>query len=303
MQAPSRKTALIGEAVACAGCAALLLAIDLSPPLPSIPFIEREPAISFPVYPQTVSMTTLALLGAGVPALALVCAQIALWLRAAPRPRAATLAAALLWVGVGLAQSLLLSALATNAIKTVVGKPRPNFFALCDYRGLARAALAPGGNQTAYLAATTAGLLGDGGACAGAARDVRDAQSSFPSGHSSFSWAGLFFAALALHGVVAPPPRRSCLTAPALLAVAPLLALAAYVCATRVRDRWHDPIDVTCGAVLGAACAYAAFVHYRVTGRADTLPPLWLQSPRTPLATAAAGKAGVDVEHASQALL
>jgi len=302
MQAPSQKAALIGEAVACAFCAALLLAINLAPPLPSIPFIERAPEMSFPVLPQTVSMTLLAFIGAGVPALVLVCAQFALWQRAAPRPHVTALAAALLWAGVGLAQSLLLSALATNAIKTMVGKPRPNFFALCDYRGLARAALAPGGNQSAYLAATAAGLLGDSGACAGAARDVRDAKSSFPSGHSSFAWAGLFFTALALHYVVAPPPRRSCLTAPALLAVAPLLALAAYVGATRVRDRWHDPIDVMCGAVLGAACAYAAFVHYAVTGRAGTLPPLWAKS-RPPLAAAAAGKASADVEHASQALL
>ena len=53
---------------------------------------------------------------------------------------AATVAAALGWALVGLAQALLFTAVATDAVKTMVGKPRPNFFALCAYRGLARAA-------------------------------------------------------------------------------------------------------------------------------------------------------------------
>lgn len=40
---------------------------------------------------------------------------------------AATVAAALGWALVGLAQALLFTAVATDAAKTMVGKPRPNF--------------------------------------------------------------------------------------------------------------------------------------------------------------------------------
>ena len=267
-RAPS-VAALVSEAGACILLGVALAAVSLIQPLPAIPFIEREPAISFPVKPQTVSVIQLGALVSALPASVVLIAVGLRWAAAKSRPSIAAAALAAAAALVGLAEALLLNGAASDVLKFAVGKPRPNFFALCDYKGYAAATKT--GDYAAYLNATVAGALGDASFCAGAAAAVRDAQSSFPSGHASFSWAGMAFLALFLCRAATAPRRQRWALATLLLA-APPLVLAGWVCATRVRDRWHDPEDVLCGAIIGSACAYAAFMHYVATGRADLMP-------------------------------
>jgi membrane-associated phospholipid phosphatase len=174
----------------------------------------------------------------------------------------------------------------TDTLKVATGYPRPNLFAYCDYAGRRL------GNMSAYLAATDPDVLGDVRRCLAPEADVHDAQLSFPSGHASLSFAGMtlttLFARRALG--VRPGAQFSLL---ALLAASPLI-LAAWIAVTRVRDRYHNPIDVVAGAVLGALGGRAAWRHLEASGRAALVPALWPPRPQDACAVAAAGDAAAD---------
>eukprot|EP00277_Geminigera_cryophila_P035052 CAMPEP_0173127636 /NCGR_PEP_ID=MMETSP1102-20130122/57948_1 /TAXON_ID=49646 /ORGANISM="Geminigera sp., Strain Caron Lab Isolate" /LENGTH=189 /DNA_ID=CAMNT_0014037369 /DNA_START=16 /DNA_END=585 /DNA_ORIENTATION=+ len=91
-----------------------------------------------------------------------------------------------------------------------------------------------------------------------------ESRQSFPSGHSSFSMAGLSFLAMFLlekcDQLQRPPRFLSALQ----LQVAQLCsllpyALAIWVAISRTTDYWHDYSDVLAGAVLGFALARFSF--------------------------------------------
>ncbi|KAL8696027.1 MAG: hypothetical protein Q9201_007860, partial [Fulgogasparrea decipioides] len=97
------------------------------------------------------------------------------------------------WLGLGL--SLALSFFFTQGMKNLFGKPRPDLLSRChpDYENQANYAL--GGFPTVlngfYLVSSTICQQKDQGI-------LNDGFSSFPSGHSSYSWAGLLYLALIL---------------------------------------------------------------------------------------------------------
>jgi len=247
----------------------LILALCASIPAPfNSTFYERDPALSKERINASIPSWLLGILCALLPALVLLgihAASYALHQRRGWLP---------LHLLLGLALALLATMLATNAIKNVVGSKRPNFFDLCQYATYSAAMGTHDASSAAwaqYLNLTTAGGVGRLGKCAGPEALVADAQRSFPSGHSSLTFSGMAFTALALRAALGVRPRDY--FSPLALACGCPLALAAWVAATRVRENWHREIDVTAGAVLG--CTMALMAWGSIAAKGGVPPPLW----------------------------
>ncbi|GAA5840292.1 hypothetical protein JCM5353_002814 [Sporobolomyces roseus] len=145
----------------------------------------------------------------------------------------------------GLAASRAIMRLTVEFLKTQVGRLRPSFFSRCDYDAVAKV-------------------------CQGSFELVKDGRKSFPSGHSSTSFQGLFFLTLFLAGkngafaLSTPYPRSTPFQSRFLrlsICISPLF-LAAWVCLTRLQDHWHHPTDVMAGATIGSACALLSYTVY-----------------------------------------
>ena len=179
-------------------------------------FIERDPTISMPFVEASVSTLHLFLACFVLPAIVVLVIEFVLGLVVLARPQLARLLQPKCSRSFGWLVAALLAALCTtirlltvigctitltNAVKAVAGRPRPNFFALCNYKGYGDAlTVVPHGeehlaNLSAYMAATTSGAFGQYSHCSAAAKDIRQAHLSFPSGHSSISFAGMVFLA------------------------------------------------------------------------------------------------------------
>ena len=234
--------------------AAWAAAVDFAGAPNPIPFIERDPSLSYPRMQQTVPTSVLVAISIGVPGvmyalgalLAVVRRKLSLWAALVP----------FAWLCIALAQALLLSDAIANTAKVWMSFQRPNYFALCDYKGFLS-------NSTAYLQATVPGALGDPGRCVG--NDAWDAQRSFPSGHATTATAGMAMASLFLRAALGV--RRGDYYGPASLAATAPLVIALWISISRVRDRWHNVVDVISGAILGALCAVLAWAHFQSQNR------------------------------------
>lgn len=117
----------------------------------------------------------------------------------------------------GLALSLATAFLITQGMKNLFGKPRPDLLARCqpDLNNIPQYAVNPVGEVF-----DPAWVLVTADICTNTDKDIlKDGFKSFPSGHSSFSWAGLLYLTLFLASKfsVAIPylPQRSFTTNPA----------------------------------------------------------------------------------------
>lgn len=89
---------------------------------------------------------------------------------------------------------------------------------------------------------------------------LHDGWRSYPSGHSSFAFAGLGWLALLLASQThVLRPRAN--MAVVLLCLVPLLG-AALIAVSRLEDYRHDVFDVVTGSVLGIAIAYFNWRRY-----------------------------------------
>ncbi|KAK9024275.1 hypothetical protein V6N11_004444 [Hibiscus sabdariffa] len=96
--------------------------------------------------------------------------------------------------------------------------------------------------------------------CHGNKADIKEGHKSFPSGHASWSFAGLGFLSLYLSGKVKVFDRKGHI-AKLCIVLLPLLA-ASLVAISRVDDYWHHWNDVFAGGFLGlvvAAFCYRQF--------------------------------------------
>ncbi|XBH69509.1 hypothetical protein VPH35_097360 [Triticum aestivum] len=143
----------------------------------------------------------------------------------------------------GILYSVLITAVITDAIKDGVGRPRPDFFWRCFPDG-----------KDLYDNVTT-GVL-----CHGEKSVIKEGHKSFPSGHSSWSFAGLGFLTWYLTGKIAVFDRKGHI-AKLCIIVLPLLT-AALVAVSRVDDYWHHWQDVVAGAVLGLTVASFCYLQF-----------------------------------------
>ncbi|MCL7048832.1 hypothetical protein MKW94_016464 [Papaver nudicaule] len=146
----------------------------------------------------------------------------------------------------GLFYAVLITGVLTDSIKNAVGRPRPDFFWRCFPDG-----------KDVYDA------LGDV-ICHGDASVIKEGHKSFPSGHTSWSFAGLSFLSLYLAGKIKCFDRRGHV-AKLCIVLVPLL-LAALVGVSRVDDYWHHWQDVFAGGLLGLLQFDYDFIVYLMPG-------------------------------------
>ncbi|KAK6798201.1 hypothetical protein RDI58_005903 [Solanum bulbocastanum] len=142
----------------------------------------------------------------------------------------------------GLLFSVVVTAVITDAIKDAVGRPRPDFFWRCF----------PDGKEVYDK-------WGDV-VCHGDKNVVREGHKSFPSGHTSLSFAGLGFLSLYLSGKIQVFDCRGHV-AKLCLVLLPLL-LASLVAISRVDDYWHHWQDVFAGGLIGLVVAVLCYLQF-----------------------------------------
>ncbi|KAJ2785894.1 hypothetical protein H4R18_000283 [Coemansia javaensis] len=206
------------------------------------PFSVNDKSISYPYVPpgeQTVTVPALFLIAIAVPCCVVV--GVGLGLRRSVHD---------LHVGLlGLLMSVSLTLMFTNSLKNVVGRPRPNFLARClPVRPSHPLSDPPLGLLTADICTQPDKAVLDEGF------------RSFPSGHTSLSFAGLTYLMLYLAGKLHVFDRQGH-TYKTFVVFMPLLA-AATVGATRLADYWHHPTDVLFGAAIGACTAAFSYHQY-----------------------------------------
>ncbi|KAK4479303.1 hypothetical protein RD792_014814 [Penstemon davidsonii] len=146
-------------------------------------------------------------------------------------------------VPVRLAYSVLVTAVITDSIKDAVGRPRPNFFYRCFPTG-----------EPAFDPVNGDVL------CYGDKKLVKEGYKSFPSGHSSWSFAGLGFLAWYLCGKIKVFDRRGH-AAKLCIVVLPYLA-ASLVAISRVDDYWHHWTDVFAGSLIGIVVSAVCYLQF-----------------------------------------
>lgn len=145
----------------------------------------------------------------------------------------------------GLFISLILTAFITDIIKNAVGRPRPDLLSRCKPREGT-----PAHELVTFAICSTP-----------SSHTLHDGWRSFPSGHSSFSFAGLGYVALVFAGQLRVFRPGHADLARCLLALAPLLG-AALIAMSRLADYRHDVYDVSAGAALGTLITRAVYRRY-----------------------------------------
>lgn len=172
----------------------------------------------------------------------------------------------------GLLFAVLLAAIITDAIKDGIGQPRPDFFWRCF----------PDGIQV--FNETTGDVI-----CHGLSSVIREGYKSFPSGHSSWSFAGLGFLSLHL-GDRMNISNSQGRVGKLVIVMAPLM-LATFVAISRIDDYLHRWQDVFVGALIGLGMAFLCHKQFfpsynRVNGWVDTnvrrphpsaVPNVWIR--------------------------
>nr|XP_019707160.1 putative lipid phosphate phosphatase 3, chloroplastic isoform X2 [Elaeis guineensis]XP_019707161.1 putative lipid phosphate phosphatase 3, chloroplastic isoform X2 [Elaeis guineensis]XP_019707162.1 putative lipid phosphate phosphatase 3, chloroplastic isoform X2 [Elaeis guineensis] len=143
----------------------------------------------------------------------------------------------------GLLFSVLITGVITDALKDAVGRPRPDFYWRCF----------PDGKE--LYDRVTGNVI-----CHGERSLLKDGHKSFPSGHTSWSFAGLGFLALYLSGKIKAFDQRGHV-AKLCIVFLPLL-VACLIGISRVDDYRHHWQDVFAGGLLGIVVATFCYLQF-----------------------------------------
>ncbi|CAG7918858.1 unnamed protein product [Penicillium olsonii] len=256
-------------------------------------FSLTDSTISFPQHEETVTTTTLILVGLFAPAVLIFLIS---WIIV---PANATLHGAgsrspvqyirrkfwdwnAGWMGLALAVASAWTA--TQGLKVLVGKPRPDLLARCnpDLSRIAEFTVGGLGDQVRGAATLVSWEI-----CRDQSNSLRiDGFSSFPSGHSSFSFAGLLYLSLWLcskfsvgfpylpqfpvedqsYGNDQSSVRTRGAAPPTYLMILAFFptATATFIAASRWFNYRHHGFDILFGSALGIFFAYIGFNMYHM---------------------------------------
>ncbi|XP_010270644.1 PREDICTED: lipid phosphate phosphatase 2-like [Nelumbo nucifera] len=142
----------------------------------------------------------------------------------------------------GILFSVLITGVITDALKDAVGRPRPDFFWRCF----------PDGKDVYDHLGNVI--------CHGKSNLIKDGYKSFPSGHTSWSFAGLGFLSLYLSGKMKAFDRRG---HAAKLCIVLLPLLVAFLVGVSVADDYmHHWQDIFAGGLLGLLVATICYLQY-----------------------------------------
>jgi len=134
----------------------------------------------------------------------------------------------------------------TGTFKNAIGKPRPDLIDRCQPRDLSDPQPFGLSNFT-ICTQTDQSILNDG-------------FKSFPSGHSSTSFSGLFFLSLYLAGKLHITDSKGEVWRVIIVAI-PVLG-AGLIAGSRIMDARHHPFDVISGSLLGILVAWGSYRQY-----------------------------------------
>ena len=185
----------------------------------------------------------------------------------------------------GLCTGLAITLFVTSGLKDMVGKPRPNLLARCqaDLSNVSQYIVGGFGNS---LNSEAESLVTSAICKQANKRLLDDSFAAFPSGHSSFSSAGLVYLSLWLCArfslgipyldlpmIGRTPQQNGKLDKQAAaplwqtsMAIAPILT-ALFICSSRYADFHHAGFDIISGAVIGTVLGWASFRNYHLPVR------------------------------------
>ncbi|TFK25294.1 prenyl diphosphate phosphatase [Coprinopsis marcescibilis] len=149
----------------------------------------------------------------------------------------------------GLLRSLITAAVIQTFIKWLIGGLRPHFYSVCQPRVGSGGELGGTGFQGGFF---------DRSICTGNNDMIDEAMQSFPSGHATASWAGLFFLALYFNAQLKVTAAHNPAYWKMIMFFAPLLG-AFLISASKIIDRHHHWYDLVVGGLIGISTALIAF--------------------------------------------
>lgn len=265
------------------------------------PFSLTDDALSYPNKTDIVSLPVVAIVSIAGPAAVIVLLNLLTYFSSSRRnDRSLSLRDSLRIIAwethagwLGLCAGLAVTLFVTAGLKDMVGKPRPDLLARCQPDltnidkyivggfGVTLDSEAPPFVSYAICQQKDRHFLDDGFA-------------AFPSGHSSFSSAGMVYLSLwlcARWSIAIPfldrrPARHSrsaaeissTRSAPPLWQVATALGpifVALFICSSRYADFHHAGFDIIAGAVIGTIFGYASFRLYHLPVRRSAGALTW----------------------------
>lgn len=231
-------------------------------------FTERDPTLSYPLV-TTVWVPTwlLFMLCWIIPGFIIALSQYLVWYRFGDMRKKHKVAKFFLSQMV-LFQALGITLFLTSLSKVFFGRHRPNFFAMCNYKGYRDAV--ENNDFTSYFASTEPNKPGNIEFCLADSHSINESMYSHPSGHASLTFAGLGFLSLFLYHLLLShrPTRRHQLWKAVVFCVPMFIAI--MVAATRTRDYWHNYDDTIMGGLIGFGCACLSF-HINYSGKSKPI--------------------------------